>query len=75
MIMMDTCNVTSRVILTTKTNFVNDINEVFIHQFLGIAVTFVGIDETVEPKDQTEFEDFLHTLNPTGLPPYKLVLK
>ncbi|XP_060201787.1 uncharacterized protein LOC132630219 [Lycium barbarum] len=35
----------------------------------------LGIDETVEPKDQSRFEDFLHTLNPTGLPPYKLVLK
>ncbi|PHT98137.1 hypothetical protein BC332_32936 [Capsicum chinense] len=75
MIMMDTPNVTSYVILTTKNDFVNDINEMFIHQFLGTAVTFIGIDEIVEPKDQTEFEDFLHTLNPTGLPPYKLVLK
>ncbi|XP_070014065.1 uncharacterized protein [Nicotiana sylvestris] len=71
----DTSSVTSRAILTTKNDFVNEINQMFIDQFPKTAMTFIGIDETVEPKDQSQFEDFLHTLNPAGLPPYKLVLK
>ncbi|XP_060182827.1 ATP-dependent DNA helicase pfh1-like [Lycium barbarum] len=75
MLMSDTSSVTSRVILTTKNDFVNEINQMFIDEFPTTVVTFIGIDETIEPKDQNQFEDFLHTLNPTGLPPYKLVLK
>ncbi|XP_059291269.1 uncharacterized protein LOC132044772 isoform X2 [Lycium ferocissimum] len=71
----DTSSVTSRVILTTKNDFVDEINQMFIDQFPNTIVTFIGIDETVEPKDQSQYEDFLHTLNPSGLPPYKLVLK
>ncbi|XP_060184048.1 uncharacterized protein LOC132613812 [Lycium barbarum] len=70
MLMSDTSSVTSRVILTTKNDFVNEINQMFIDKFPTTAVTFIGIDETVEPKDQSQFEDFLHSLNPTGLPPY-----
>ncbi|KAF3656899.1 hypothetical protein FXO37_15244 [Capsicum annuum] len=46
-----------------------------IRQFPKDAKTFVAIDETVERSDQSEFEDFLHSLNPPGLPPYKLTLK
>ncbi|XP_060212641.1 uncharacterized protein LOC132640178 [Lycium barbarum] len=75
MLMSDTSSVTSRVILTTKNDFVNEINQMFIDEFPTTAVTFIGIVETIEPKDQSQFEDFLHTLNPTGLPLYKLVLK
>ncbi|KAG5622894.1 hypothetical protein H5410_008112 [Solanum commersonii] len=33
------------------------------------------IDETIEPNDQCQFEDFLHTLHPANLPPYRLTLK
>ncbi|XP_059316272.1 uncharacterized protein LOC132067143 isoform X2 [Lycium ferocissimum] len=31
------------------------------------ARTFVGIDETIESDNQTQFEDLLHTLNPAAL--------
>ncbi|XP_019265174.1 PREDICTED: uncharacterized protein LOC109242775 [Nicotiana attenuata] len=65
----------SRVILTTKHNFVDEINDMFIDQFSGKARTFVGIDETIESDNQSPFEDLLHTLNPAGLPPYILSLK
>lgn len=65
----------SRVILTTKNNFVDEINNMLIDKFLGKAKTFVGIDETIESDNQTQFEDLLHTLNPVGLPPYILSLK
>ena len=66
---------TSRVILTTKNDFVDEINDRLIAQFPKEAKTFIAIDETVEPNDQSQFEGFLHSLNPAGLPPYKLILK
>nr|XP_016471553.1 PREDICTED: uncharacterized protein LOC107793670 isoform X1 [Nicotiana tabacum]XP_016471558.1 PREDICTED: uncharacterized protein LOC107793670 isoform X1 [Nicotiana tabacum]XP_016471563.1 PREDICTED: uncharacterized protein LOC107793670 isoform X1 [Nicotiana tabacum]XP_016471572.1 PREDICTED: uncharacterized protein LOC107793670 isoform X1 [Nicotiana tabacum]XP_016471583.1 PREDICTED: uncharacterized protein LOC107793670 isoform X1 [Nicotiana tabacum]XP_016471591.1 PREDICTED: uncharacterized pro len=65
----------SHVILTTKNNFVDEINDMLITQFPGKARTFVGIDETIESDNQSQFEDLLHTLNPTSLPPYILSLK
>ncbi|XP_015078482.2 uncharacterized protein LOC107022360 [Solanum pennellii] len=67
--------VTSRAILTTKNDFVDDINDMLISRFSNIEKVYIAIDETIDPKDQSEYEDFLHTLNPTGLPPYKLTLK
>lgn len=54
----DTSSVTSCIILTTKTDFVAEIIEMFINKFLNTAITFVGIDETVESKDQSQYEDF-----------------
>ncbi|XP_070013430.1 uncharacterized protein [Nicotiana sylvestris] len=66
---------TSRVILITKNDFVDEINDRLIAQFPKEAKTFIAIDETVEPNDQSQFEGFLHSLNPAGLPPYKLILK
>ena len=67
--------ITSRVIFKTKNDFVAENNQMLIDKFSGDAITFVGIDENIEPKDQTEYEDFLHTLNPSGLPPYRVILK
>lgn len=71
----DVSSITSRVILTTKNDFVAEINEMFIHKFPGNTITFVRMDEPVEPKDQSQYEDFLHTSYPSGLPPYRLTLK
>lgn len=67
--------ISSRVILTTKNDFVNQINDMLITKFPEKARTYVAIDETAEANDQSQFEDFLHTLDPPGLPPYKLTLK
>ncbi|XP_075092425.1 uncharacterized protein LOC142172657 [Nicotiana tabacum] len=66
---------TLRVILTTKNDFVDEINDRLIAQFPKEAKTFIAMDETVEPNDQSQFEDFLYSLNPAGLPPCKLILK
>ncbi|KAG5620967.1 hypothetical protein H5410_006185, partial [Solanum commersonii] len=53
--------ITFRIILTIKNDFVDEINDMLIHGF---------------PDDATcQFEDFLHTLHPTNLPPYRLTLK
>lgn len=68
-------SMTSRVILTTKNDFVNEINDMLIHQLPNDAKIYTAIDETTEPSDQCQFEDFLHTVNPHNLPPYKLTLK
>nr|XP_009612436.1 uncharacterized protein LOC104105752 [Nicotiana tomentosiformis] len=59
----------------TKNDFVDELNDVIIAQFLKDARIFVATDETVEPSDQSQFEDFLHSLNLAGLPLYKLTLK
>ncbi|XP_070030020.1 uncharacterized protein [Nicotiana sylvestris] len=37
--------------------------------------SMITSDETIEQSDQSQFEDFLHSLDPHGLPPYKLTLK
>lgn len=65
----------SRVILTTKNDFVDEINDMIIDRFTGKSKTFIAIDEAVEFNNQAQFEDFLHTLHPPGLPPYILRLK
>ncbi|KAG5586190.1 hypothetical protein H5410_046624 [Solanum commersonii] len=66
---------TSHVILTTKNDYVHDINDMLISKFPNTARSFIAIYEIVEPNDQSLFEDYLHTLNPANLPPYKLTLK
>ncbi|XP_049406441.1 uncharacterized protein LOC125870140 [Solanum stenotomum] len=71
----DSSFMTSRVILTTKNDFVDELNDRLITQFPTVAKIFIAADETIEPNDQPQFEDFLHTLNVPSLPPYRLVLK
>ncbi|KAM3375745.1 hypothetical protein P3S68_014459 [Capsicum galapagoense] len=65
----------SRAILATKNDFVDEINEMLITQFPTNAKVYAAIDETSDPKDQSEYGDFMHTLNLPGLPPYKLSLQ
>ncbi|KAG5628267.1 hypothetical protein H5410_013485 [Solanum commersonii] len=67
--------ITSHIILITKNDFVDEINDMLIHGFPDNAIVYTTIDETIEPNDQCQFEDFLHTLHPINLPPYRLTLK
>ncbi|XP_075109197.1 uncharacterized protein LOC142180988 [Nicotiana tabacum] len=60
----DASSITSRVILTTKNDFVDEINNLLIAQFPGDPKTYVAFDETIEANDQSQYEDFLHTLHP-----------
>lgn len=71
----DSSSLASHVILTTKNDYVHEINDMLKSKFPNTARSFIAIDETVEPNDQSQFEDYLHTLNPANLPPYKLTLK
>ncbi|KAM3398671.1 hypothetical protein P3S68_002187 [Capsicum galapagoense] len=70
-------NMRAKLILlsVTKNDFVDELNDRLINQFPQDAKTFVSLDENIEPSDQSQFEDFLHSLNPPGLPPYILTLK
>ncbi|XP_071719442.1 uncharacterized protein [Rutidosis leptorrhynchoides] len=43
--------------------------------FPGEEKEYVSFDETIDPNDQTQYEDFLHSLTPNGMPPHKLALK
>ncbi|KAG5626225.1 hypothetical protein H5410_011443 [Solanum commersonii] len=67
--------ITSRAILTTKNDFVDEINDMLIMQSPSTIKVYIVVDETLDPKDESEYEDFMHTLNPPELPPYKLSLK
>nr|XP_009781589.1 PREDICTED: uncharacterized protein LOC104230465 [Nicotiana sylvestris] len=55
---------TSRAILTTKNDFVDEINDMLIAQFPADEKVYLATDETIDPKDQSEYDDFLHALNP-----------
>ncbi|KAG5612637.1 hypothetical protein H5410_023918 [Solanum commersonii] len=50
--------ITSRIILTTKNDFVDEINDMLIDRFPDDATVYTAIDETIEPNDQCQFEDF-----------------
>nr|XP_016471490.1 PREDICTED: ATP-dependent DNA helicase pfh1-like [Nicotiana tabacum] len=56
----------SRIILTTKNDFVEDINDMLVARFPEESKTFIGIDETIESHDQLQSEDLLHSLNSPG---------
>lgn len=61
--------------MTTKNGFVDEIINRLITQFPTNAKIFIATDETIEPNDQIQFEDFLNSINLPGLLPHKLLLK
>ncbi|GKE08283.1 ATP-dependent DNA helicase PIF1-like protein [Tanacetum coccineum] len=47
----------------TKNCFVDEINDIFIARLIpGEETEYVSCDETLDPDDQTQYEDFLHSL-------------
>nr|XP_016491629.1 PREDICTED: uncharacterized protein LOC107811256 [Nicotiana tabacum] len=52
----DSSSVTSHVILTTKNDFVDELNDMLIAKFSFTSKTYVAIDETVECADQSLIE-------------------
>ncbi|XP_027109528.1 uncharacterized protein [Coffea arabica] len=71
----DPYQITNRCILTPKNTCVDDINEIMIDRFPGQLFVYMSTDQTINERDQFDYEDFLNSLNPKGLPPHKLVLK
>ncbi|KAK6925452.1 DNA helicase Pif1-like [Dillenia turbinata] len=65
----------NRAILTTKNDFVDQINNIMIQKLPGETIIYLSFDETVAQKNHADNEDFLHNLHPSGLPPHELVLK
>ncbi|XP_071939902.1 uncharacterized protein [Coffea arabica] len=65
----------NRCILSAINSVVDDINQMIIDRFPGQPYTYTSTDRTLNERDQGDYEDFLNSLNPKGLPPHKLILK
>ena len=46
-----------------------------IGKFPRQEVEYISFDETIDPNDQDQYEDFLHSLTPNGMPSHRLILK
>ncbi|XP_062100811.1 uncharacterized protein LOC133806736 [Humulus lupulus] len=62
-------------ILTPKNDFVDEINTLLIHRFLGEEQRYYSFDETTDSSKQLVMEDFLNNPTQNGLPPHELLLK
>nr|XP_027096174.1 uncharacterized protein LOC113716072 [Coffea arabica] len=67
--------VINRAILTTKNEFVDEINETLMQQFPGNALEYISRDKCLDFSQQGAMEDFINSLTPNGLPPHRLALK
>ncbi|XP_027086616.1 uncharacterized protein [Coffea arabica] len=65
----------NQAILSTKNNFVDEVNDILISKFPGEAVEYLSFDKTLNPNYQGQYEDFLNSLSQSGLPPHRLILK
>ncbi|XP_027178175.1 ATP-dependent DNA helicase PIF1-like [Coffea eugenioides] len=65
----------NRSILTTKNDFVDEINDSLIQQFPGASFDYISRDACLDPSQQAILEDFINSLTPNGLPPHQLTLK
>ncbi|XP_071905593.1 uncharacterized protein [Coffea arabica] len=71
----DPYNLINRCILAPKNSSVDELNEIMIRRFPGSLQTYISSDKTVDQLHQSDYEDFLNSQNPKGLPPHKLLLK
>ena len=65
----------NRCILSPKNSSVDETNDMMIKRFSGNLHVYISSDKTVYPRHQVDYEDFLNSQNPNGLPPHKLLLK
>ncbi|XP_073133484.1 uncharacterized protein [Henckelia pumila] len=65
----------SRAIITPKNVDVDKINEILISKFPGEEIEYTSWDTVEEDKNNLFQEEFLNSLNPSGLPPHRIVLK
>ncbi|XP_027166434.1 uncharacterized protein LOC113766438 [Coffea eugenioides] len=71
----DNFSAINRAILTTKNDFVDQINQRLILQFEGQLQEYTSRDKCIDTSEQTIMEDLLNSLTPNGFPPHKLLLK
>ncbi|XP_073307172.1 uncharacterized protein [Primulina huaijiensis] len=64
-----------RAILTTRNEFVHEINDVLINKFPGEETIYYSCDENTSSCIIPDQEDLFHYFTPQGLPPHKLTLK
>ena len=65
----------TRGILASKNEYVDNINQILIHQFSGSPMVYYSFDSAVDGTHQVVEEEFLNQLTPTGMPPHELALK
>jgi hypothetical protein len=67
--------ITSRAILSTRNDWVDNINLKMINKFQGGEMLYHSFDEAVDDPHNYYPQEFLNTLTPNGLPPHVLKLK
>ena len=68
--------IAERAILAPKNSTVDSISSLISEQFPGEAHILYSADSTNDPDDATRFPvEYLNSLTPAGLPPYRLFLK
>ncbi|KAK9110225.1 hypothetical protein Sjap_018285 [Stephania japonica] len=65
----------SRAILTTKNEFVDEVNTLLIHRFLGEVFRYYSFDEAIDENISSINLEFLNSLSLSGFPPHELILK
>jgi ATP-dependent DNA helicase PIF1 len=67
--------ITSRSILSTRNDWVDDIDLKMINKFQGGEVVYHSFDKAVDDPHNYYPQEFLNTLTPNGIPPHVLKLK
>ena len=71
----NTYSLINRAILTTKNDFVDQINEKLIQEFPGTPFDYLSRDKCLDNSQQAILEDFMNSHTPNGFPPHRLTLK
>ncbi|XP_075504594.1 uncharacterized protein LOC142542030 [Primulina tabacum] len=72
---LDFSSFVKRAILTTRNEFVHEINDVLINKFPGEETTYYSCDENTNDCVIPDQEALFYCLTPQGLPPHKLTLE
>lgn len=65
-----------RAILAARNSSVNETNDLILSKLPGEKVTYTSIDNVMDQEDAVHYpQEFLNSLNPSGLPPHSLNLK
>nr|XP_027086623.1 uncharacterized protein LOC113708360 [Coffea arabica] len=65
----------NRAILTTKNDYVDEINERLIVHLEGQLQEYISRNKCIDNSEQTIIEDLLNSLTPNGFLPHKLLVK